>query len=126
MNDSPHTETDVRDFYLALSDREKEIFLAMLSNSLTIDGRDFILTRSGEQLIKSLEGLNELQHQISQHIAALTLGSKRYPDEVLWKILIEKAESHGIAAALQRSLRSVRSRSVGSGQKRGSETDSGN
>ena len=126
MNTSPNKSDDVRQFYLALSDRQKVTFLAILSNSLTIDGRDFVLTRAGTSLIRSLEGLNELQHQISQHIGALTLGSKRYPDEVLWQILIEKAESHGIIAALERSFKFVRSRSTWSGQESGSEAETEN
>ncbi len=79
----------------------------MLSNSLTIDGGGFFLDLSGEPLIEALRELNELQHQISQHIAALGLNRERYPDKVLWKILNEKAEHYRIRSALERSLRCV-------------------
>jgi hypothetical protein len=41
----------------------------------------------GEEQTKAFTGLNELQHQISQHIAAIGIGSDRYPDNVFWQIL---------------------------------------
>jgi len=52
--------------------------------------------------------LNELQHQISQHIAHLGSGDARYPDDLLWTILHEKAASYGISKQLSSSLKIAR------------------
>jgi hypothetical protein len=102
----------LRDWFIALTDSDKQIFLAFVSNQLTIDGRGVGLYLSGERQIQAFKGLNELQHQISGHIAGLGLGRDRYPDDVLWKILDEKATAYGIRAQLHKSLESARSAKV--------------
>lgn len=107
MNDE-----ELRNWYLALTDPQKQIYLAMVSSSLTIDGRGFGLYLCGDQLVRALKGLNELQHQISGHIVGLGLGRDRYPDDVLWQILAEKAEAYGLSRHLKRSLESARSRNL--------------
>jgi hypothetical protein len=63
--------------------------------------------------VQAFKGLNELQHQISQHIAHLGEDSKRYPEDVLWEILYEKAARYGWSAHLKQSLNFVLSRSSG-------------
>jgi hypothetical protein len=93
-----------KEFFLALSDRQKIIFLARLSNDLTIHGRAFGLDLCGQDQIAAFKGLNELQHQISQHLAHLVEVSDRYPDDVLWEILLEKARHYRISAYLNESL----------------------
>lgn len=103
---------EMKDWYLALPDPRKQIFLAILSSSLTIDGRAFSLDYEGKEQTKAFVGLNEIQHQISQHIAAIGIGSDRYPDDVLWQILTEKASAYGLSAHLFRSLEFARSRNV--------------
>jgi hypothetical protein len=103
---------DVREWYLALSEPEKQIFLALVSNDLTIHGRYFGQSVSAQQQSRALIGLNELQHQISSHIAGIGLGRDRYPDEVLWNILAEKATAYGLGAHLKKSLEWARSRNV--------------
>jgi len=91
---------ELRDWYLALSDRDKQIFLALLSHNLTIQGRAFGLSCMSEgQQNKAFKGLNELQHQISGHMAAIGVGRDRYPDDVLWDVcLIKEAAAHGLSA----------------------------
>jgi len=101
---------EIRDFYLALTDPEKQVFLAILSNELTIYGRGFSIDLTGDQLTRAFNGLNELQHQISQHIAGIGLKHNRYPDEVLWAILQEKAAFYGLTAHLGHCLAFARSR----------------
>jgi hypothetical protein len=99
---------DLRSWYLALKDSDKQVFLALVSNHLTIHGRDFYRyppeTEPKAKAIQAFEGLNELQHQISGHIAAIGLRRDRYPDDVLWKILDEKAAAYGLTAHLRQSL----------------------
>ena len=100
----------IRARYLAMSDPQRLVFLAWLSNSLTIHGRAFGLDLAGDKQIKAFTGLNELQHQLSQHIAHLgAKDSKRHPEDVLWEILHEKALSYGLSAHLKHSLESIAS-----------------
>jgi hypothetical protein len=98
MNKSP------KEFFSALPDQIKIIFLARLSNDLTIDGRGFGLDLTGEIQIAAFKGLNELQHQISQHIAHLADGSNTYSSEALWEILQGTAANHRLAPHLTESL----------------------
>jgi hypothetical protein len=102
---------DIKTWYLGLSDSKKQAFLGLLSSNLTIHGRFVGLELSGEEQIKAFKGLNELQHQISGHIVAIGLGADRYPDDVLWTILQEKAAQYQISPALAESLQFARSRS---------------
>ena len=106
------TNEEMGNWYLNLADHQKQIFLAVLSNKLTIHGRTFGLDLKGEEQTKAFTGLNELQHQISQHIAAIGIGSDRYPDKVLWQILSEKAATYGLSAHLIQSLEFARSRNI--------------
>jgi hypothetical protein len=106
---------ELRNWYLALTDTDKQVFLALVSSHLTIHGRDFGLSPSGAEQGKAFNafiGLNELQHQISGHIAAIGLRHDRYPDNVLWKILHEKAAAYGLTAHLGQSLDFAKSRDV--------------
>jgi hypothetical protein len=100
MNDN----SELRDWYLALTDSDKQIFLALVSNHLTIHGREFGLHPASEQQARGFKGLNELQHQISGHIVGLGVGRDRYPDETLWQILAEKAAAYGLSPHLTASL----------------------
>jgi hypothetical protein len=110
--DSSVNDDDLRDWYLALTDSRKQIFLALVSSDLTIHGRGFGLDLSGEEQSRAFKGLNELQHQLSGHIVALGLGRDRYPDDVLWQILTEKAAAYGLSPHLRQSLDFARSRSL--------------
>ena len=54
MNKSP------KEFFLALPNQQKMIFLARFLNDLTIHGRGFGLDLTGEIQIAAFKGLNEL------------------------------------------------------------------
>ena len=109
------TGDELRNWYVSLTDSSKQIFLALVSHDLTIHGRAFGLDLSTEQQSRAFKGLNELQHQISSHIAGLGLGRERYPDEVLWQIIVEKAAAYGLSNHLKRSLERVGSCKVWEG-----------
>ena len=85
---------ELRNWYLALTDSDKQVFLALVSNHLTIHGRDFGLYPSGAEQSKAFNGLRH----------------DRYPDDVLWKILDEKAAAYGLTAHLRQSLDFAKSR----------------
>jgi hypothetical protein len=106
---SPNDD-ELRLWYLALADSDKQIFLALVSSQLTVHGRAFSLDLSEADQIRAFIGLNELQHQISGHIAAIGLLHARYPDDVLWDILTEKAAAHRLTAHLRQSLQFAKSR----------------
>jgi hypothetical protein len=97
-------DEEARDLFLRLMDSDKQIYLAMLSHDLTIHGRAFTLDLSEQQQLMTFRGLNEIQHQISSHIAALGMGCDRYPDDVVWKILAETAAAHGLGTHLRSSI----------------------
>ena len=93
-----------RTFYLGLTDADKLVFLALVSNYLTIHGRAFSLDLTGAAQSRAFQGLNELQHQLSSHIAALGMGSGRYPDDVFLNGLDEKASYYGLGGHLKQSF----------------------
>jgi hypothetical protein len=105
-------EDSLREWYLALEDYGKLVFLAFVSSDLTIQGRAIALCESAEQQIRGFKGLNELQHQISGHIIGIALGRGRYPDELLWQILDEKASDYGVSSHLRYSLEAARRRNL--------------
>jgi hypothetical protein len=107
-----NNDDELRSWYLALADSDKQIFLALVSSQLTIHGRTFGFDLLGEEQSKAYEGLNELQHQLSNHIAAIGLKHDRYPDDVLWDVLHEKAASYGLLVHLKQSVDFAKSRDV--------------
>ena len=92
--------------FLASTGLQKIAFLAWLSHDLTCHGRCFALDLKGKEQIAAFEGLNELQHTISQDIFHLAQGTS-WPGEVVWKNLLGAAASHGLSNHLERSLESV-------------------
>jgi|GEM_PF-6461536 hypothetical protein len=102
--------SDYKAFYLSLQESDKVAFLALVSAQLTIHGRAFGLDLKGKQLSNALLGLNELHHKLSEHIAAITLKDNRYPDDVLWQILLEQAEIYGLSVQLTQSFQFVASK----------------
>jgi hypothetical protein len=104
------TIEEVREFYLSVRDSDKQIFLAFLSHDLTIHGRAVGLDLTGEKEIRAYKGLNELQHQISSHIAALGIRRDRWTDEDFWEILVDEASRFGLSACLKSSLMRAGSR----------------
>jgi hypothetical protein len=113
---------ELRDWYLALTDPHKQVFLAIVSHQLTVHGRGFRLDLTAAEQIKAFEGLNEIQHQISSHIAGIGMICARYPDDVLWNILNEKAAFHGLLAHLKQSFDFARSRNFWAESKQSTTT----
>ena len=87
------TGDELRTWYLSLPDSSKLIFLALVSEHLTIHGRGLGLDLTGGTFQQALLGLNELQHQISDEIVDLGLGRDKGSTDILWEILQEEALS---------------------------------
>jgi len=103
---------EFKDWYLGLADADKMILLALVSSQLTIHGRAVGLDLSGEKQIMAFKGLNEIGHQISQHIVALGANHKKYPEDVFLRILAEEASSAGLSAHLAQSLQWAKTRDL--------------
>lgn len=101
---------EIRDWYVVLPDSDKQIYLALVMAQLTIHGRAFGLELPAEQQARSFMGLNELQHQISNHSVGIGMRSERYPDDTFLEVLREKALHFGISAHLAQALDFARTR----------------
>lgn len=83
---------------------EQQVFLASVAFELTVAFRGLLLDLQGSELVRALTGVNELQHTLTSQIGALCSGSSRYPDDVFWQILSEKAAMYGLTEPLDRAL----------------------
>lgn len=90
-------------FFSTLSAREKEEFIAHLTYELTIIGRDtYEAGQDGLTDPQRMRRINEVQHSLSGYLLALLRNDRRrYPDEVLLKIILE----HPDDSMLERQLR---------------------
>lgn len=104
-------DEDLNRWYVSLQDSNKIVFLAAVSHQLTIHGRSFGIDLSGEQQVRALLGLNEIQHQISSHIGGIASNRERSPEDAILQMLTEKASAYGIAAQLHRSLERAQGKS---------------
>jgi hypothetical protein len=88
--------------FTAYSLREKEEFLAHLIYELTIVARDsYEVGGDGLTNPQRVRSINEVQHRLSAFLwALLRHDSKRYPDDVLVKIVLEHPED----STLERQL----------------------
>ena len=91
--------------YSGLESRGKIRFLATCSHYLTIGLRGDYDSTNLEHRIKRLMGANELQHHLSSQIGHHNNEDlKRYPDDVLINILIEKAAFYSLSHELNFAL----------------------
>jgi len=97
----------LRNWFFAVSDQQKIVFLAELSHAFTIHGRSFVLDLTGAELARAFKGLNEFQHTVSQDIAHLGSGTNWHSGEELWQGLQMKATAYGLSAHLRQSLDSL-------------------
>ena len=77
---------------------EKAEFLVRLAHALTILARDtYDVGKDGVTNPERLRTLNEVQHRITSFVLALLKNDpKRYPDDVLVRIIMEHAEDPGL------------------------------
>jgi hypothetical protein len=101
---------ETENWYIGVVDEDKVIFLALVMAQLTIHGRSFGLDLIAEQQTRAFVGLNELQHLISNHCAAIGMNRDRYPDVAFLEVIKEKAMHYGLAAHLAQSFDFARSR----------------
>ena len=92
--------------FTMLSLQRKVAFLISISYELTVWMRENVdESYSAESRIRHLLGANELQHHLSIEARHhLNNDLRRYPDETLFDMLIEKATHYEIDRALTASL----------------------
>ena len=98
--------------FSGMAETDQRLSLARVSLALTISGRAFMLDLRDTGLIAALSGINELQHTISGHVAGFGTEVPRYPDEVLWNVLHERAEMYAIGEALTEAVEFANSRTT--------------
>lgn len=90
--------------YAPITREKKGVFLSVIAYELTISAR-MHYEPTDSHLRQVLIGINELQHHLSAEARHLIEDEeKRYPDDVLARILMEKATNYGIAAYLERAI----------------------
>jgi hypothetical protein len=109
------TKTELLELYFGLDSDAKALFLARLSNELTIWMRaEYEESTDCSKRAKRLMGANELQHHISSELRNHLLKTDdRYPDEVLMNILLEKATYCEISEEFQSALIRTAASAVG-------------
>jgi hypothetical protein len=93
------------------SPQEKLDLLVQFAHALTILARDtYAVAEDGLTNPARLRSINEIQHRVTGFLMALCKkDAKRYPDDVLVRILLEHPED----LALQRQLQETWSRLIG-------------
>jgi len=93
---------ELLDFYCGLGSSAKVRFLARAAYNLTVELRcDYDDALDCKMRLQRLQGANELQHHLTAELAHhYNLDEKRYPDDVLFNILIEKAMFYEILPEL--------------------------
>src|SRR5215468_6224288 len=100
------TKSELLQIYTVLDSSAKARFLAGVLHQLTVLMREnYNESIDSGKRIKRLMGANELQHHLSSELRHhLEEDAKRYPDEVLLNILLEKADYYQLPNELQAAL----------------------
>ena len=87
---------DAVERYQSLSLEQQVRFLALFGHNLTIAARDTYEFQSPKvRAPERLRAINEIQHRVLAHIAALTEeGDWRYEDETLLSICLDHEDGH--------------------------------
>ena len=101
--------------FSSYSPEEKTDFLARLAHSLTILARDtYEVGRNGLTNPSRLRTLNEVQHRVTAFLLALLKNDpKRYPDDVLVRIILEHPEDAGLQRQLQEEFAHLMAETAG-------------
>jgi hypothetical protein len=97
---------DAIDTFSNYSPQEKIDFLVQLAHTLTILARDTYEV-GGEGLTQPsrLRRINEVQHRVLGFVMAMRKqGAKRYPDEVLVRLILEHADDFTLQQQLQEAF----------------------
>ena len=79
-----------------LTSRDKAIALSRITFHLTIAARDifFCSNYDDSDKVKRAIGISEINHRVTSSVISILKDEPRYPDDVLFNILIEIAEKH--------------------------------
>ncbi len=103
---------DATTYFSALSLDEKAEFLALLAHELTIVARDaYEVGEEGLTHPSRMRAVNEVQHRLTAFLAALLRGDpRRYPDDILVRILLEQPQDAVLQRQLAEAFARIRSR----------------
>jgi hypothetical protein len=95
--------------FTAYSQAEKKEFVAQLMYELTVVGRGtYEVGRDGLSEPQRLRRLNEVQHRLSAYLWALARNDeRRYPDDVLLRIVLEQPADHELEQQLRAAFARV-------------------
>jgi hypothetical protein len=99
------TEQELTTRYIALDSVAKARFISTTAHSLTIALRSDYVGADLAHRVHRLQGANELQHHLSSELLHhLEDDPKRYPDAVLIRMLVEKANYYKLGREMQQAL----------------------
>jgi hypothetical protein len=95
-------------FLVNLSSEQRARFYCLLLFELTIAGRDISTGDNRDEMLREFKCLNELSHQVSQHLYSCLRGgsklSSAYSDAALHNVLLEKAAAGRCLPSLLASI----------------------
>jgi hypothetical protein len=75
--------------FLALSQTDRELVLLSVLYNLTIAMRDVLHTQTDSTKIDTAKSVSEINHKVLPFIIASRTGKSRYPDDVLFDIVLD-------------------------------------
>ena len=99
---------EIKNWYLGLTNSQKQIFLASVGHQLTVHARQHRANHPKNPdpgaLLRVFTGMTELHHHLSHQVVAIGMDRGRYADSLLWDILISKATDFDLTKDLMTSL----------------------
>jgi hypothetical protein len=90
----------MKEQFLACAEADKVMIMLHLMYNMTIVIRDIFHERSDDVKLKSSYVVSEINHQITSYVIATMLNEARYPDDVIFDIIINKFNSSDIKGYL--------------------------
>jgi len=106
------TNNSIADWFSKLSQTEKSQFVCDATYELTITARDSSLwsdASQGESEAVVLRAICEILHTLTGQLSKLLKGDlNRFPDDIVWDIVLEKGSQGGVKDAVLRALERAR------------------
>jgi hypothetical protein len=96
-------QTEMKEQFLACGNADKVMIMLNLMFNMTIVIRDVFHERSDDVKLKASYVVSEINHQITSYVIATMLTEARYPDDVIFDIIIKKFTSSDIKGYLTKT-----------------------